>query len=380
MNAAVPSFDAVVVGAGMAGASIAAELARDMSVLLVEMEDRPGYHATGRSVAFWSESYGGPLVQPLTRASLAFLDQPDPDFADSGFLGARGAIHIGRRGDEGLRDALMAQFAGSGIFRPIGSAALNARVAGLRQDWTLGLEEPGVRDIDVAALHAAYLRAFAKRGGEQALGLRFERAARQGDGWRVTLHDRELAAGLIVNAAGAWADEVARACGIRPIGIAPLLRTVVQLRVTPPVPFDLPLTLDLAENFYFKPVGDGRIWLTPHDEHPRPAGDVAPEEIDVALAIERLQGVVDWRINAVERKWAGLRSFAPDRLPVYGADPDAPSFFWFAGQGGFGIQTAPAAARLAHRLICGGDGDEGPPGIDAAAYLPARFRNFPPTS
>jgi D-arginine dehydrogenase len=367
------SYDAIVIGAGMAGASIAAELARDMSVLLVEMEEQPGYHATGRSVAFWSESYGGPHVQPLTHASLPFLDQPDPDFAEAGFLGARGAIHIGRAGDEPLRDALMTQFAGTDIFHPLDAPALRQRMPGLRPEWTLGLEEPGTRDIDVAALHAAYLRAFARRGGTQALGQRFDRAARQGDDWRVVLKDREVTAGRIINAAGAWTDDVARACSIRPLGIAPLLRTVVQLRVSPPVPCDLPLILDLAENFYFKPVGDGRIWLTPHDERPVPAGDVAPEEIDIALAIDRLQQVVDWRVDAVERKWAGLRSFAPDRLPVYGPDPDAPTFFWYAGQGGFGIQTAPAAAQLAHRLICGGDAC----GIDVAAYLPARFINRP---
>src|SRR5205085_8682548 len=149
-----------------------------------------------------------------------------------------------------------------------------------------------------------------------------------------------------VNAAGAWADEVAQRCGVRPLGIQPYRRTIVQLRVDPPAPAHLPLIIDAAESFYFKPEPGGRLWLSPHDETASAPCDCAPEEIDVALAIDRLEQVVDWRIEAVERKWAGLRSFAPDRLPVYGFAPGGNGFFWFAGQGGFGIQTAPAAAGL----------------------------------
>jgi D-arginine dehydrogenase len=179
---------------------------------------------------------------------------------------------------------------------------------------------------------------------------------------------------MIINAAGAWADQVAQASGVAPLGIQPMLRTVVQLRVDPAVPDDLPLVLDLSGRFYFKPAGGGRIWLTPHDETPVAAGDVAPDEMDVAIAIERLQQVVGWRVEAVERKWAGLRSFAPDRLPVYGFDSVVPGFFWFAGQGGFGIQTAPAAALLGAGLVRGTNIGPALAGIDPAKYAPARFR------
>ena len=168
---------------------------------------------------------------------------------------------------------------------------------------------------------------------------------------------------------GAWADSVAQIAGARPLGIAPFRRTIAQLRVTPAVPLDLPLVLDIAETFYFKPEA-GRLWLSPHDETPSVPCDAAPEEIDVASAIARLESVVDWQVKRVEHKWAGLRSFAPDRLPLFGFDPDVPGFFWFAGQGGFGIQTAPAAARLAARLLLGETGGE----IDPARYAPARFR------
>jgi len=363
------SYDAVIVGAGMAGASLGAELAAHMSVLLVEMEDQPGYHATGRSVAFWSESYGGPAIRPLTRAS-------GPVLAEQGFLSCRGGIHIGRAQDEGLRRDMMAAFGDDGLFAPLETSQLRARIAGLKDGWTIGLEEASLRDIDVAALHGACLSRLRGLGGTVAPGCLFEGAEPLGvdAGWDVRLSTGAVRAGLLVNAAGAWADPVARAAGVRPLGITPLRRTVVQLRVDPPAADDMPLVLDLAQRFYFKPVGGGRIWLTPHDEHVSPPVDAAPEELDIATAIDRLHQVVDWRVAAVERRWAGLRSFAPDRRPVYGRDPDHPAFFWFAGQGGFGIQTAPAAARLARALLTGEGAGPMLAGVDAALYAPERLR------
>jgi len=156
--------------------------------------------------------------------------------------------------------------------------------------------------------------------------------------------------------------------GAKPLGIAPLRRTIVQLRTAPYAPDNLPLVLDIAERFYFKPEA-GRLWLSPHDEVPSPPSDAAPDELAIATAIDRFGEVVDWQIEQVERKWAGLRSFAPDRLPVYGFDPGTPGFFWCAGQGGFGIQTAPAAARLAASLLLG----EGAGEVDPVPYLPDRF-------
>lgn len=374
MTSLTNHYDAVIVGAGMAGASLGAELAGSMSVLVVEMEDQPGYHATGRSVAFWTESYGGPYIRPLTLASHTFLSRPDANFAERSFLSPRGAVHIGHEKDVPLRDALVSEFSDAQLFTPCMRTKLRDAIPGLREDWTIGLAEPSTCDIDVAALHAAYLRKLRALGGIITTGHRFEgaRALAEG-GWAIQLSSgEEVHAGLLVNAAGAWADPVAQASGVAALGIAPLLRTVVQLRVDPAPPDTLPLVLDLAGQFYFKPVGAGRIWLTPHDERPVRPGDVAPDEVDVAIAIERFQGVVDWRIEAVEHKWAGLRSFAPDRLPVYGYDGQVPGFFWFAGQGGFGIQTAPAAAKLGAALILGRE-EPSTAQLDASIYSPARF-------
>ncbi len=356
-------FDIAIVGAGMAGASLAAALAPDARVLLLEAEAHPGYHATGRSAAFWTESYGGPGIQPLTTASGQFL-------RDNGYLVPRGALTLGREGREAEIEQFVRRFAALGVrVELLGRSALEERIPGLRPGWTLGALEPDCCDIDVAALHQHYLAAARRDGVELWCAARLAGVTPEPGGWRLALADgRAARCAVLVNAAGAWADEVARLAGVRPLGITPFRRTVAQLRTAPGVPASLPLVLDIGEGFYFKPEA-GRLWLSPHDETPSPPCDAAPEEIDVALAIERFGQVVDWRVERVEHSWAGLRSFAPDRLPVYGFDPAVRGFFWFAGQGGFGIQTAPAAAMLAAGLFTGSIG--GP--VDPGPYSPARF-------
>jgi len=363
----IDTYDIAVIGAGMAGASIAAELAGHARVLLAEAEAQPGYHTTGRSAAFWEECYGGPQIAPLTLASGAYLQQ-------GGFLSPRGALYIARSGDEARVEAFIDQFAGTGVtLERMGRAALEAQLPGVRAGWDQAITEPNCADIDVAGLHQHYL-ARAKAGGAALRNAhRLLGAEREGGGWRLDFGSAgEARAGVVVNAAGAWADDLARICGAQPLGITPLRRTVAQVRTDPAAPTSLPLVLDLGGQFYFKPEA-GSIWLSPHDETPSPPCDAAPEEIDVALAIDRFEAVVDWRVLAVERKWAGLRSFAPDRLPVYGHDPHVAGFFWFAGQGGFGIQTAPAGARLAAQLLLRQGRDQMTAAIDAALYDPARF-------
>lgn len=355
--------DIAVIGAGMAGASLAAELAGSAGVVLLEAESAPGYHATGRSAAFWTESYGGPGVQPLTTAS-------GPWLREHGFLANRGALTIARAGQEAALDAFVAGFSALGVeVRELDRAAMTASIPGLRCDWTRGALEPTCCDIDVAALHQHYLAQARRAGAELLCSAQVVSLHEKGGGWELVLSDgREIAASVVVNAAGAWADPVADLAGAHRLGITPFRRTVAQLRTVPPVPDRLPLVLDLGEAFYFKPES-GRLWLSPHDETPSLPCDAAPEEIDVATAIDRLGGVVDWQVERVEHSWAGLRSFARDRLPVYGFAVDRPGFFWFAGQGGFGIQTAPAAARLAAGLLLRRPAGE----VDPVPYSPARF-------
>lgn len=364
MNRVTERFDIVIVGAGMAGASLAAELAGPAGrVLLLEAESQPGYHATGRSAAFWDESYGGPGVQPLTTAS-------GPTLRELGLLKQRGALTIGRAGQEARVEAFASSFLALGVkFELEDRAAIAARMPGLRPGWTIGAFEPECSDIDVAGLHQHYLGLARKQGAQLRQSARLQRAEAAPPGWRLWLEDgSRIDCEILVNAAGAWADQVAVLAGVGPLGIMPLRRTVAQLRTNPAPPEQLPLVLDIDEKFYFKPES-GRLWLSPHDETPSPPCDAAPEEIDVATAIDRMDGVLDWQVLRVEHKWAGLRSFAPDRLPVFGFDPAKAGYFWFAGQGGFGIQTAPAAARLAARLLLGETGGD----VDPAPYSPERF-------
>lgn len=360
-------YDIAVIGAGIAGASIAAELAPHASVLLAEAEDTPGYHTTGRSAAFFHEAYGGPLVAPLSMAS-------GPRLRELGVLRPRGSLYIGREQDAALLEQYVARFAGIGaVIERVGRAGLEQRIPGLRPEWTMALYEPACADIDVAALHQHYLAEARRAAAELRVSARLEAAEREGDGWRLGFaRGGEARARIIVNAAGAWADEVARLADARPLGITPFRRTIAQLRTEPPPPTDLPLVLDINSRFYFKPE-QGRLWLSPEEETPSPACDAAPEELDVAIAIDRFEHVVDWKVEAVERKWAGLRSFAPDRLPVYGYDARREGLFWFAGQGGFGIQTAPAAARLAAQLLLGLPRDTMTERLDPALYSPGRF-------
>ncbi|WP_066719307.1 NAD(P)/FAD-dependent oxidoreductase [Sphingomonas pituitosa] len=355
------AFDVAIVGAGIAGASLAAELAPHARVLLLEAEDRPGYHATGRSAAFWSETYGGPDVQPLTTAS-------GPMLRAGGFLDSLGELHLARTGDQRRVDAFLAAFEGRGLDLEIVDP--RTMVPGLRAEWSLGVHEPGCAYIDVAALHQHFLARAKAAGAALHCSAALVGAARADGAWRLETRAGVFIADLLVNAAGAWADQVAALAGVQPIGLRPYRRTMVQLRTDPAPPTGCPLVSDLGGSFYFKPEAGGRLWLTPHDEVDSPPCDAAPEEIDVATAIHRFEQVVDWRVAALEHRWAGLRSFAPDRRPVYGFEPATPGFFWCAGQGGFGIQTAPAAGRLACQLLLGQS-----PGLDPGRYLPDRFRN-----
>jgi D-arginine dehydrogenase len=357
------SFDAdiAIIGAGIAGASLAAEVAGEASVLLLEAEDQPGYHSTGRSAAFWAESYGGPFVQPLTSASGPFL-------ADHGFLHPRGALHLADAGGLAALSALEAGFGASVALERLGGGRLRAMVPGLRGRWTAGLFEPSCADIDVAALHGLYLAQARRAGARLVAGAEVRALRREGGGWRLETAAGAFTAGIVADAAGAWADRIAALAGAVPVGLQPHRRTLVQLRIDPPVPPNLPLVIDALERFYFKPEAGGRLWLSPHDETPCEPCDCAPEELDIALAIDRLEQAVDWRVERVERSWAGLRTFAPDRRPVYGFDPAMPGFFWCAGQGGFGIQTAPAAAKLAAALLLART-----PELDPEPYAPGRF-------
>ena len=358
--------DILIVGGGIAGASLGARLAPMRRVMLIEADDLCGRHATGRSAAFWQASLGGDTPErKLTLASKPMFDLNWPG-AETPLLRRRGALHLTGPCGEVMGEAANL----GGTFAPVrlDREALDRMLPGLRGQWTGAWFEPSCADIEVAAFHAACLSAVRRHGGAVRTEVEFRSATQMGTGWRVETSAGPLEALVLVNAAGAWGDVVAARAGVPGIALEPRRRTVVQLRVGRTGLRDVPLVTDLHQSFYFKGEGDTSVWVCPLDETLVDPCDAAPEEIDVAMAIDRFERAVDWPVEVVERKWAGLRTFAPDRRMKFGFDPQADNFFWCVGQGGMGIQTAPAASLLCAALISGEALPEELAGIDPTDF------------
>jgi D-arginine dehydrogenase len=365
--------DILIVGGGIAGASLAARLAPAMRVLVIEAEDMCGRHATGRSAAFWQASLGGDTPERrLSLVSKAMFDRDWPG-SETPLLRARGAVHltgpVGEAFEEG--EDLRGEYAPVHLDR----AGLDRLIPGMREQWTGAWYEASCADIEVAAFHNACLAATRRRGGEIRTDIAMLSARLVAGGWEAATSGGAVRAPVLVNAAGAWGDEVAGRAGVAPMGLQPKRRTVVQLRVGRRGLRELPFVTDSHESFYFKGEGDDSVWVCPLDETLVDPCDAAPEEMDVAVAIDRFQKAVDWPVEAVERKWAGLRTFAPDKGMKFGFDPDTEGFFWCVGQGGMGIQTAPAASLLCAALIRGEDLPAELRGIDPEDFAPRNIRS-----
>ena len=347
-------FDFAVIGAGIAGASVAARLADTASVVLLERESQPGYHSTGRSAAMFMESYGPSMVRALTRASRAFYLQPPAGFTDTALLSDRGALYLALQGQQHTLQALRDELADTcpGL-RTLDRDAVLALVPCLRPEQVdSGLLDPMAMDIDVHALHQGFLRLL-RRGGGTVYTKAEVTQARRGDGlWQLHLADgRSVSARALVNAAGAWADEVGALCGAPPIGLVPHRRSAFTFR--PPDGVDAsrwPVVSSMDETWYIKP--DAGVLLgSPANADPTVPHDVVPEEIDIATAIHEIESVTTLQIRRPLRTWAGLRSFVPDGELVIGWDPSCDGLFWLAAQGGYGIQSAPGASELAAALL-----------------------------
>jgi D-arginine dehydrogenase len=343
--------DIIVIGAGIAGVSAAAELAAGHEVLLLETEPQPGYHASGRSAAYFATSYGHEVVQAITASCESFMRTPPGGFSEVPLLHPRDCIWFGRPDQAG---SLAAVQAANPRLECIDAAAIRERVPVFSPDYLHGgLWDRKGGDLDVDALLQGYLRLFRRRGGRM-LG-RHEATAigRAARGWEVRTSDEVCHAPLVVNAAGGWADRVGQRAGLEPLGIQPLRRSA--LTIDPPDGVDIsgwPEMVDIDEDFYFKPDA-GLIMISPADETPTPPVDAQPEDLDIALGVYRYEQATGLDVPRVRASWAGLRTFAPDRLPVVGFDPRAEGFFWLAGQGGYGVMTAPALAQLTRYLVDG---------------------------
>ncbi len=359
-----PAFDALVIGAGIAGATVAAHLAADCRVALIEAEDQAGYHTTGRSAAIWLRNYGPADVRTLTGLSRAFFESPPPGFTDHALFSPRPIVFLAPAGQQAEFDQFFAEGIGLAARTP---AQIREMVPALRPGYAVAAAVEGdAFDMDVAALHQGFLRQLRASGGQLALRSRTGAIERRATQWHVRVTGgAEFTAPTLVNCAGAWGDELAAQAGVAPLGLVPKRRTGV---IVDPAPWDVaswPMVNDIAQTWYTRPEARTKLMVSPADQTPMHPHDVQPDELDVALAIDRMQQALDIEVRRVEHSWAGLRTFTPDGSLAFGWDPAAEGFFWCVGQGGYGIQTAPAAGRLVADLVTGRD-----PG-EAAAILPA---------
>ncbi|MEM8622791.1 MAG: FAD-dependent oxidoreductase [Pseudomonadota bacterium] len=341
------TLDFAVVGGGIAGSSIAAELARYGRTALFEMERQAGYHTTGRSAAMFAPAYGPGPIRSLTRASARFFSDPPDGFCETALLTARDTLLIARADQEAQFEALRRELSVDGDVTVLCAEALGRRYPLLSEGYAaMALLDCNGSDIDVAALHQGFLRSFAKEGGVTHLSAEVLSLRRDGSLWHLTTPAGEFTARTVVNAAGAWGEQLGRLAGAETVGLVPKRRTAMTIAA--PDGFetsDYPLIVDVDERFYLKPQANGLL-ISPANEDPEPPCDVQPDEMDVALCIDRIERAFRLTVRRIESKWSGLRSFVADKCPVVGYSDGAPGFFWFVGQGGYGIQTSPAMARL----------------------------------
>ncbi|SKA17435.1 Glycine/D-amino acid oxidase [Enhydrobacter aerosaccus] len=372
-------FDFAIVGAGIAGVSAAYSLAPHARVVILERETVAAYHTTGRSAALHSETYGSAEIRAITVASGRFYRKPPEGFADHPLLTPRGALIAGRAEQQAALRTAAAEF-----------AKLVPTVRWLDPEEALRIQplfkpesveggaifEPEADDMDVASIHGGFLRGARAAGAALRLEAEVTTLARKDGRWLITLRGGDtLAATNVINAAGAWADVLAGLAEAAPVGLVPKRRTAFTFDSPPGLDISaLPMAIDFDESFYFKPEV-GQFLASPADETPSPPCDAQPEEMDVAIAVDRIETATTLQIRRIKNKWAGLRSFVADKNLVVGYDKKAPGFFWLAGQGGYGIQTGAAAGRLAASLALG----QGLPidiadlGVTEEALSPARF-------
>ena len=368
--------DFLVIGGGIAGASAGYFLAASGTVTLLERETVPGYHSTGRSAALFSEYYGNGVVRALTAASRPFYTAPPPGFT-APLLSPRGVLALCPHGAEARFDQVLA----AGLTAPVPVREVDRREAQrhcpvLRPGWySRAMLKPGAMDIDVDALHQGFLRGIRERGGHVVRSAGVRALRRHGGRWRAVTGAGDFSAGCVVNAAGAWADEIAALAGVAGTGLTPLRRTACIVAAPAAAdPSGWPMVADVTETFYVKPES-GRLLVSPADATPVPPGDARPDDIDVAVAIDRVHAATTLEIRHVQRAWAGLRSAVADDTPVIGPAPGAAGFVWLAGLSGYSIQAAPAAGALAAALATGtqprlaGQGAA----IDLAALAPGRL-------
>jgi len=371
-------FDFAIIGAGIAGVSVAYHLAPRARVIILEREHVAAYHTTGRSAALHSETYGSAEIRAITVATGHFYRNLPQGFSDHPVLTPRGALIVGPADKEASLKASAAEYAKLvSTVRWLPPDEVLRRQPLLRPEAVSGgavFED--AEDMDVAAIHAGFLRGARAAGAPLRLNAEIAALERKDKRWTIRMSDGEsIAAANVINASGAWADVVAGHAGARPVGLVPKRRTAFTFGAPPGLdPAKMPMVIDCEETWYIKPEV-GQFLGSPADETPSPPCDAQPEEMDIAIAVERIETATTLQIRRIKNKWAGLRSFVADKNLVVGYDPTVEGFFWLAGQGGYGIQTGAAAGRLAADLALGKSlpDDIAALGVREAALSPARF-------
>ncbi|MGB1310504.1 MAG: NAD(P)/FAD-dependent oxidoreductase [Leucothrix sp.] len=344
-------YDFIVIGAGISGASVAYELAESASVLLLEGEASPGYHSTGRSAALYTPNFGSPTVCRINKASKVFFDNPPDGFCDNPLLTPRGALTVAASGDEHSLQALLdLSSENSPIYEVTKQDALALAPIIKHEVIAAGVYEPNVMDIDVASLHQGYLRGFKRRGGvlqtnQGVTALKSHHAL-----WEVGTVNNTYQGKQLVNAAGAWADQLGVLAKAQPIELVPKRRTAILVDV--PAHIDLsgmPL-VDFVGGAYMKPEA-GQLMVSPGDETPVEPQDILPDDLEVAVLVDWLERKTLLSVDRIAHSWAGLRSFVADGNPVVKFDDEIANFFWLAGQGGYGIMMAPSLAKQAAKQL-----------------------------
>ena len=374
-------YDFVIVGAGMAGASTAHFLADKGDVLLLEMESQPGYHTTGRSAALFSEAYGNGSIRALTSGGRTFLTDPPDGFSNTPILTPRGARFVGREDQmAALEEVYEAGSEHTDTIQRLTAVEVRDRVPVLREDYVAaGVLESDAMDIDVNALHQGFLRGARAKGAQLRLDVRVKTLKRRNNAWLVHAGGCDIVAKVVINAAGAWCDQLAEMAGAERVGLMPKRRTAILFQGPVHIPFcEWPAFIDADEEFYARPES-GALMGSPADETPMEPCDVQPEELDIAIAVDRLQRATTLEIKHISRSWAGLRSFVADKSPVVGFDPQIEGFFWLAGQDGYGVQTAPSMGRVSAALAVSDvvPDDLVKVGVRSEVLSPARFLKEP---
>lgn len=369
--------DFLIVGAGIAGASAGYALAPKGRVVILERENQPGYHSTGRSAALYTGTYGNRVMRTLAKASRAFLDAPPDGFTDHPLMTPRPTMLIGRPDQQAALETALAE--GRAIVPEVhmlSAEAARAQCPALDPDYVGGaVLDPTSMDMDVHAIHQGFLRGVRAAGGKIVTDAEVTGLQRDGEGWTVETRAGTWRAPVVINAAGAWADTLAGMAGVRSIGLVPKRRTAMTF--DPPAGQsieDWAAVIDVDEEFYFKPDA-GKLLGSPADETPVPPQDIQPEEFDIAVAVDRIERSARLKVGRIDHSWAGLRSFVEDKSIVIGEAEGAPGFIWLAAQGGYGIMTSPAAGRIAASIALGEafPKDVEDLGVTAADVAPARL-------